>query len=79
THFANEENMMKTHAYPDYLKHKAEHDNLTKQALDLQKQHKEGKPVLTIELMTFLKNWLSNHIMGTDKKYSPFLNSKGIV
>jgi hemerythrin len=79
THFATEEKLMKEHAYPEYLKHKLEHDALTKQALDLQKQFQEGKPVLTVELMKFLKDWLSNHILGTDKKYGPYLNSKGIV
>jgi len=79
SHFATEEKLMKEHAYPEYLKHKLEHDSLTKQALDLQKQFHEGKPVLTVELMKFLKDWLSNHILGTDKKYGPYLNSKGIV
>lgn len=79
THFATEEKFMKTHAYPEYLKHKAEHDALTKQAADLQNQFHEGKPVLTVELMSFLKNWLTNHILGTDKKYGPYLNGKGVV
>jgi len=79
THFATEEKLMKEQAYPEYLNHKMEHDALTKQVLDLQKQFEEGKPVLTVELMKFLKDWLSNHILGTDKKYGPYLNSKGIV
>ncbi|MEW6117819.1 MAG: bacteriohemerythrin [Nitrospirota bacterium] len=78
THFATEEKLMKAHSYPEFLKHKTEHENLTKQALELQKQFGEGKPVLTVELMNFLKNWLTNHIQGTDKKYGPFLNGKGI-
>jgi hemerythrin len=28
--------------------------------------------------MEFLKNWLTDHIMGSDQKYKPFLNAKGI-
>ncbi|MGO9013833.1 MAG: bacteriohemerythrin [Dissulfurispiraceae bacterium] len=79
SHFATEEKLMKESAYPEYTKHKFEHDALTKQALDLQKQFQEGKTVLTIELMQFLKDWLSKHILGTDKKYGPYFNSKGIV
>lgn len=79
THFAHEEKLMTAHAYPDLAKHKTEHELLTKQATDLAKQFQAGKPVLTVELMTFLKNWLSNHILGTDKRYGPYLNSKGVV
>lgn len=77
-HFAVEEKYMSQYNYPEYSKHKAEHDALTKKATDLLAQHKEGKPVLSFDLMDFLKKWLTDHILITDKKYGPFLNSKGI-
>lgn len=79
SHFATEERHMKAHSYPGYLAHKAEHDKLTKKALELQQQFQEGKPVLTVALMGFLKDWLSSHILGTDMKYGPYLNGKGVV
>ncbi|NTU41777.1 MAG: hemerythrin family protein [Nitrospirales bacterium] len=78
THFATEERLMTAHGFPGYVKHKNEHDKLTQAALALYSDFEAGKPVLTIDLMTFLKNWLSDHILGTDKQYGPFLNSKGI-
>jgi len=28
--------------------------------------------------MTFLRNWLTNHIMGTDKKYAATFTANGI-
>ena len=34
---------------------------------------------MTVEVMNFLKDWLSNHIQTSDKKYGPFLNSKGVA
>jgi hemerythrin len=31
-----------------------------------------------MEVLNFLKGWLVKHIQGTDKKYGPFLNAKGV-
>jgi hemerythrin len=28
---------------------------------------------VSIHVLTFLKDWLTHHIMGTDKQYSPWL------
>jgi hemerythrin len=78
THFATEERLMTTHTYPGYLIHKKEHDNLTQQVVSLHQDFKEGKPVITVALMSFLKDWLGKHIKGTDQKYSPFLINKGV-
>ena len=38
----------------------------------------EGKVLLSIDVIDFLKDWLINHIQGSDKKYGPFLNEKGL-
>ena len=73
THFAYEEKLMTAKKYPEYAAHKAEHDALAKKVLDLQQQFTAGKVTLSIELGKFLKEWLSNHILGTDKKYSAAL------
>jgi len=79
THFAAEERLLKQYAYPDFEAHKKEHNTLVMQVLDLQKQFQEGKPVLTQNIMTFLRDWLSRHIQGDDKKYGVFLNGKGVA
>jgi len=79
THFAAEERLLKQYAYPDFEAHKKEHNALVMQVLDLQKQFQEGKPVLTQNIMTFLRDWLSRHIQGDDKKYGIFLNGKGVM
>jgi hemerythrin len=79
THFANEERYMTQHAYPDLKGHKAEHDALAKQVLDVQAKYKGGaSSALNMEVLNFLKGWLVKHIQGTDKKYGPFLNAKGV-
>ena len=78
THFSSEEKLMQSNAYPGYLAQKSQHEALTKQVSDFQTKYHEGKAVLSVEIMTFLKDWLMNHIKGSDKKYGPFLNKKGI-
>jgi hemerythrin len=78
-HFAAEEGLMQKHQYPAYQSHKILHDALTKQVVDVTNKFQEGKSIVTIEVMNFLKDWLTNHIQNTDKKYTAHLNGKGVV
>ncbi len=78
-HFATEERLMTKHAYPDYLKHKKEHEQLVKQVINFQNDFQNGKATISVEIMNFLKDWLYKHILGTDKKTGEFLNTKGIT
>lgn len=79
SHFLAEEKLMKLHAYANFTAHKAEHDALTKQVLEVQAKFRAGATAaLSVEVMNFLKNWLIKHIMGTDKGYGPHLNGKGV-
>lgn len=77
-HFAAEETLMKLHNYPEYERHKKEHNLLVMQVLDIQKEMKAGKTLLSQDVMRFLKDWLQTHIQGEDKKYGPFLTAKGV-
>lgn len=79
THFSYEENLMQKHNYPGYVSHRGLHDALVKKVLDLQSNFQAGKSLVTVEVMNFLKDWLTNHIQNTDRKYGPFLNGKGVV
>lgn len=78
SHFATEEKLFKQHEYPDADEHKAKHQKMTEKVLSLQKEFQLGKVTISHDVMDFLKKWLDKHILGTDKKYGPFLNSKGV-
>ena len=79
THFAHEEQYFAKTGYHDSTAHKKEHDDFSRQVLEVQKKYKAGvSSVLSLEVMNFLKNWLVTHIQGSDQKYGPYLNSKGI-
>jgi hemerythrin len=78
SHFAAEEALMMKHSYAEYGRHKAEHEALIQKVGAYVKDFKEGKPGLVFSLNTFLKEWLTKHIMGSDKKYAPHLKAKGV-
>ena len=78
-HFGTEEKLMQAHSYQSYIIHKKAHDDLTRHAIDLQKKFEGGNLIITIEVMNFLKDWVSRHILSTDKQYAPFFNCKGVV
>lgn len=72
-HFSYEEKILKDSNYPGYLAHKFEHESLTKKVIGFQKELMNGNTSISIELMQFLKQWLVDHILETDKKYSEHL------
>ncbi len=77
-HFATEEKLFDTHGYPEGPDHKEKHRKMTSKVLALQQQFEQGKATITLDVMEFLQQWLDKHILGTDKKYGPFLNGKGV-
>ncbi|MEQ1672482.1 MAG: bacteriohemerythrin [Hyphomicrobium sp.] len=73
THFAYEELLFDRFGYPDSVKHKLQHKNLLGQVIDLEQRWLAGDAEIGSEVLTFLVEWLRNHILGSDKAYSAFL------
>jgi hemerythrin len=69
-HFKTEEDYMKKFGFPEYERHKAEHDAFVAKVSDFQQAYSSGKLGLSIEVMKFLSTWVSGHIKGTDKHYT---------
>lgn len=78
THFSTEEKYFDRFGYPETLSHKKEHEKFTQKVLTFKSDFDSGKVALTVAITSFLKDWLASHIQGLDKKYGPFLNSKGL-
>jgi hemerythrin len=78
-HFGYEEELFAQYDYAEYKTHKDEHEELIKQVLKLQKKNIDGDFLISLEVLVFLKNWLLNHIMKTDKAYASFLIDEGAV
>lgn len=77
-HFATEEKFMIVYAFPGYKNHKEEHKKLVGDVAHLKKEFESGNQKLTIEVVNFLKEWLVNHIMGSDKALGQHLATKGL-
>lgn len=79
THFRTEEEFMKNYSYTGLLVHKREHDYLTRQTEELLSQAEKGKLTVPLETAKFLKEWLTTHILETDKKLGKYLVAKGLT
>jgi hemerythrin-like metal-binding protein len=76
-HFAREEDFFERTGYPA-VEHKLEHRKLVEQIVTLQSRYRTGETALAIETLDILKKWLTQHIQGTDSKYTSHLNACGI-
>ena len=70
--------MFETFQYPHAESHRKEHNDLTRAVIELQEQFKEGSATISFEVLDFLRNWLIDHTLGSDQKFGPYFNQKGI-
>ncbi|MGE4506900.1 MAG: bacteriohemerythrin [Desulfovibrionaceae bacterium] len=76
-HFENEEELHARYGFPDAAEHKREHDKLTAQAVELQRQFEEGSATVSFDLLDFLHGWLMDHTIGMDMAMASHLKGKG--
>ena len=78
THFETEEGLMQRYgyaeAYPDEARsHIAQHRDFSRQVVAISDQLHQGRPVSEIEVLTFLNEWLRDHVLGIDRLLGAFL------
>jgi hemerythrin len=78
THFGTEEKYFDKFNYENTLPHKLEHKKFVEKVTEFKTKFDSGNATITIDLMNFLKDWLVNHIKGTDQKYSNCFNENGL-
>jgi hemerythrin len=77
-HFDREEKLMRENDYPDFEAHKAKHQEMIEQVSTFVELYNEKGHDAMQEISEFLTVWLINHINGTDKEYTQYLNDKGV-
>ena len=78
THFAREEALMEQNGYPELPAHRAEHQQMIDKVESLLGEYDQRGHAVLQETAAFLKDWLLDHINGTDQAYAPFLAEKGV-
>jgi len=77
-HFGTEETLMKTYGYLRSAAHRIEHQAFIAKTQEFAKGFASGKLMLSMEMMSFLKDWLTHHICKVDKELGAFLNANGV-
>lgn len=77
-HFAYEERLMERYHYSLAQRHKLEHADLVKAAVEFQQRFTRQDTALTDQVMGLLRDWLSRHIMNSDQLLGRELNAKGV-
>ena len=76
-HFGEEEKIFEKYNYSDKVEHEKIHRKFKEELEDI--ISKKNNNSVAIELISFLKNWLIDHIMNTDQEYVNFFKAKGIM
>lgn len=72
-HFAHEASLMKKFNYPGESAHLARHDDLVRSALDYKRRFEQGEPI-GVDLVNFVRDWLTQHILKTDRELANHIN-----
>ena len=75
-HFKTEERMMEKNNYPDFEKHKKQHDKFVEKVVGFKKQFEAGNAQVSEDILNFLRDWLLNHIAKTDKQLAGFMKNQ---
>lgn len=77
-HFATEEKYFEKFDYEESDDHIQEHQKFIEAVAKFKEGFEAGNIVLSVDIFKFLKNWLTNHILGSDKKFTACFNNNGL-
>lgn len=77
-HFNREEDLMEKAGYPGLAEHKLQHQRMIREVDGFVEKYNEQGHEAMSDISDFLSAWLINHINGTDKQYTKYLNDQGV-
>lgn len=75
-HFGKEERYMVECKAPDQRKHLEEHRHMAETLADLESRHRHGEAAISLQTLTFLRDWLTNHICVVDQAMAARLKTQ---
>ena len=69
---------MSAYDFPLRDNHALQHRQFLETVKTFQLQCASGEAALSAEVLAYLRAWLSGHVLGSDKKYTEHLNSRGM-
>lgn len=73
SHFSTEEVFFTHSAYPDTERHIAIHEQFKAHVAQFRSEVEAGSATVGMDVLEFLKNWLIEHIQGTDHNIGPYV------
>jgi hemerythrin len=75
-HFTHEEEFFLRTNYPGYERHRRQHQALTVTVREIRDDFQlGGADALPQQVLDFLKNWLFEHILGSDRAFGVYFNA----
>jgi hemerythrin len=78
-HFETEEKYFSLFGYGKRLAHIREHNDFTEKVQAFRKEFDKNSSALTYKLINFLREWLVNHILVSDKEYEKCFREHGLL
>jgi hemerythrin len=75
-HFKTEEDLFKKYSFPLFEEHLAEHASFIRKIAEFRSKFDQGQSII-FRLLSYLRSWLSNHILDSDREYVDIVRSKG--
>lgn len=79
SHFKTEEELMERYGYPDKEEHLRAHEAFLKKVESSESEFASDSFVpAAVKVVSYLADWLVNHILKTDIKFGRFLKEQGV-
>ena len=77
-HFRTEEEILRNVKYPSLAIHRDEHHKFEAQVDKFKREIELSGSTNSIDMLDFLKEWLTKHIRQVDRQYAAYVNERGI-